>query len=77
MSPSLVDRIRQLMHEQADSMGNLLVEAFHYVALFIIGGAVIWASGVTFMGMVQNGVVTIDDVLLLFIYLELGAMVGI
>ena len=30
-----------------------------------------------FLGMVEKGHITIDDILLLFIYLELGAMVGI
>lgn len=77
MKVCVVERIRRGMQEYADSIGNLLVESFHYLALFIIGGAVIWASGVTFLEMVTRGVVTIDDVLLLFIYLELGAMVGI
>ena len=30
-----------------------------------------------FLQMVEKGNITIDDILLLFIYLELGAMVGI
>src|SRR3546814_20173881 len=30
-----------------------------------------------FLGMVEKGHITVDDILLLFIYLELGAMVGI
>ncbi|RML52883.1 Phosphate-starvation-inducible E [Pseudomonas syringae pv. pisi] len=32
---------------------------------------------VAFLGMVEKGNVTVDDILLLFIYLELGAMTGI
>ena len=35
------------------------------------------ASVVAFLGMLEKGHVTVDDILLLFIYLELGAMVGI
>ncbi|WP_410318440.1 phosphate-starvation-inducible PsiE family protein, partial [Klebsiella pneumoniae] len=30
-----------------------------------------------FLGMLETGHIKIDDILLLFIYLELGAMVGI
>lgn len=72
-----VDSLRGGMHGVAQSFGNLLVEAFHYMALFGIGGITAWASVVTFLGMLDKGHVTVDDILLLFIYLELGAMVGI
>ncbi|MDN5413676.1 MAG: hypothetical protein L0F84_03860, partial [Lactococcus raffinolactis] len=36
-----------------------------------------WAAVMEFLGMLENGHIKIDDILLLFIYLELGAMVGI
>lgn len=72
-----VDGLRDGMHGLAQSFGNLLVEAFHYLALFAIGGITAWASVVAFLGMLEKGHVTVDDILLLFIYLELGAMVGI
>jgi protein PsiE len=61
----------------ADVIGNLLVDAFHHLALFAIGGAIVWSAIFAFVGMAKKGHATIDDVLLLFIYLELGAMVGI
>jgi len=77
MKPHWAERLRHAMHSQADALGNLLVEGFHYLALFAIGGAVAWAAGLTFWGMLERGQATIDDILLLFIYLELGAMVGI
>ncbi|SFP26106.1 Phosphate starvation-inducible membrane PsiE [Geopseudomonas sagittaria] len=77
MKPHWAERLRHAMHNQADALGNLLVEGFHYLALFAIGGAVAWAAGLTFFGMLERGQATIDDILLLFIYLELGAMVGI
>ena len=58
-------------------VGSLLVDAFHYLALFAIGGAIVWSAVYAFIGMTGKGHASIDDILLLFIYLELGAMVGI
>jgi len=72
-----IDALRGGMHDLAQSLGNLLVESFHYLALFAIGGITAWASVVAFLGMLEKGHITVDDILLLFIYLELGAMVGI
>src|SRR4029079_14647539 len=57
--------------------GKLLVDAFHYLALFAIGGAIAWSAAGGFFAMAEKGHTTIDDILLLFIYLELGAMIGI
>ena len=76
MKPHRTERLRHSMHHQANALGNLLVEGFHYLALFTIGACVAWAAGVAFVEMLGRGA-TIDDILLLFIYLELGAMVGI
>lgn len=72
-----IERTRDRMHGLADSLGNLLVEGFHYVALFTIGVVTAWGGVMAFSGMVSKGHVNIDDILLLFIYLELAAMVGI
>ena len=63
--------------EFSESMGRALVDAFHLLALFVIGGAVVWSAVIAFLGMIQQGTATVEDILLLFIYLELGAMVGI
>lgn len=71
------ETLREKAHSLAESLGNLLVESFHYLALFGIGAITAWAAVVAFLGMVEKGHVTVDDILLLFIYLELGAMVGI
>ncbi len=68
---------RGKVHAIAESLGNLLVETFHYLALFAIGAVTAWAGLVAFLGMVEKGSISVDDILLLFIYLELGAMVGI
>jgi len=61
----------------ANIFGNMLVDAFHHLALFAIGGAIVWSAGHAFIGMTTQGHASIGDILLLFIYLELGAMVGI
>ena len=61
-----------------DQCGNGIIEGFHYVALFIIGCMVIWSAGHTVWDILTlKQYASIDDILLLFIYLELGAMVGI
>ncbi|HTS84508.1 MAG TPA: phosphate-starvation-inducible PsiE family protein [Usitatibacter sp.] len=65
------------LNSQANVVGSFLVDAFHYLALFAIGGTIVWSAVHSFVDMVGNGRATIDDILLLFIYLELGAMVGI
>ena len=65
------------MREQINRLGGILVDAFHYLALFAIGGAIVWSAVFAFLGMTGKGHASIDDILLLFIYLELGAMVGI
>lgn len=65
------------LHRASDTLGNLLVDAFHYLALFAIGGAIVWSAIFEFLDMSTQGGASIQDILLLFIYLELGAMVGI
>jgi phosphate starvation-inducible membrane PsiE len=65
------------MHDKINRFGVLLVDAFHFLALFAIGGAIVWSAVAAFIGMAAKGGASIDDILLLFIYLELGAMVGI
>ncbi|MGE5639364.1 MAG: phosphate-starvation-inducible protein PsiE [Clostridia bacterium] len=71
------DAARQRMNRMAEVVGSLLVDGFHYLALFAIGAAIVWSAVYTFIGMTAKGHAPIDDILLLFIYLELGAMVGI
>jgi protein PsiE len=65
------------MRGKIDRLGGLLVESFHYLALFAIGGVIVWSAVFAFIGMTGKGHASIEDILLLFIYLELGAMVGI
>mgnify|MGYP001443674091 CR=1 FL=1 len=65
------------MRRLADPVGHFLTEAFHFLGLFAIGGATVWAAVHTFAGMIGKGHASIEDLLLLFIYLEIGSMVGI
>ena len=67
----------QMFSEKADALGNVLVDGFHYLALFAIGCTVVISAGSEFLHLVISRTITIEDILLLFIYLELGAMVGI
>jgi protein PsiE len=70
------DSLHKDVDDVAHALGNVLVDAFHLLALFAIGAATVWSAVVAFLGMVTKGYAAID-ILLLFIYLELGAMVGI
>ena len=61
-----VEKIEALL----DKLGNLAVETFHYVALFIIGCMVAWSAVHTVIDILTvKQYATIDDILLLFIYL--------
>jgi len=57
--------------------GTALTAAFHNMALFAIGATTVWAAATTFLGLLDKSHASISDILLLFIYLEIGAMVGI
>ncbi len=57
--------------------GVFLVAGFQIAALFVIGVTIVWAAVYEYAQMIQTGRAALEDILLLFIYLELGAMVGI
>ena len=71
------DKLNRKLKDFSEVFGNLLVDSFHFLALFAIGGATAWSAVFAFSEMVAIGHATIADILLLFIYLELGAIVGI
>jgi protein PsiE len=77
MATHKTGELHQRINRLSEAVGSVLVDAFHYLALFAIGGAVVWSAVHAFIGMAAAGRASIDDILLLFIYLELGAMVGI
>ncbi|MCW8930875.1 MAG: phosphate-starvation-inducible PsiE family protein [Gammaproteobacteria bacterium] len=59
------------------STGDMMVDIFHYLALFVIGGTIVWSAIYEYLHIMSEGHAKLKDILLLFIYLELGAMVGI
>ncbi|MEQ1713114.1 MAG: phosphate-starvation-inducible PsiE family protein [Hyphomicrobium sp.] len=65
------------LHRVVEPIGNFLSELFHLIGLFAIGAATAWASVHFFIGLMSKSHASIEDLLLLFIYLEIGSMVGI
>ena len=63
--------------KKIQNIGNTMVDVFHYLALFVIGGTVVWSAAYEYLHMMDKGYAALKDILLLFIYLELGAMIGI
>jgi protein PsiE len=72
-----VETFHRGMKAISDAVGILLVDGFHYLALFAIGATTVWSAPVSFVSMLGKGRAELSDILLLFIYLEIGAMVGI
>ncbi len=71
------DNVGTRVEQYGQTVGNRLVDGFHMLALFVIGGTIAWSAVYAYLGMVDQGYAGIKDILLLFIYLELGAMVGV
>ena len=67
------------MKDQIDQIGDLLIETFHIVGLFVIGATIVWSAVSEYIIIMshESGFASLKDILLLFIYLELGAMTGI
>ena len=76
-SDDKADQFLTIFEKRIDTVGNLLVSLFHRITLFGIGAATVWSSAETFRAILQKSEASIQDLLLLFIYLEIGAMVGI
>jgi len=64
-------------YKRLERAGNVFVDYYHLIGLFIIGGVVVWATAEELVHIVKESGPSIKDILLLFIYLELAAMVGI
>jgi phosphate starvation-inducible membrane PsiE len=62
-----------------DKFGDFLIEIFHVVGLFVVGGTIAWSAVSEYLIIMQQpaGFASLKDILLLFIYLELGAMIGV
>jgi len=52
------------MKDTADAVGEFLVDAFHYLALFAIGATTVWSAGAAFIGMAAQGRASLGDILL-------------
>ncbi len=65
------------LKERLDGLGDALVSGFQLIALFVIGATIVWSAGADYLKMMRAGHAGLEDILLLFIYLELGTMVGI
>lgn len=63
--------------QRIQDAGDVMVDLFHYIALFVIGATVVWSAVSEYLVIMQQGHAGLKDILLLFIYLELGAMIGI
>ena len=66
-----------MLNHNINRTGNNLVNLFHKLALFGIGAATVWAASWTFVDLFHKHHASVSDLLLMFIYLEIGAMVGI
>jgi protein PsiE len=75
--PKDINNVEHRIESWLIPTGNLFVSLFHRIALFAIGAATVWAAGMSFFEMMQKPYASVQDLLLLFIYLEIGAMVGI
>jgi protein PsiE len=60
-----------------ERMGGRLVRLFHLLGLFVIGATIFWSAATFYVELIAAGHASLHDILLLFIYIELGAMVGI
>ena len=60
-----------------ERMGGRLVRFFHLLGLFVIGATIFWSAVQFYLELIHAGHASLHDILLLFIYIELGAMVGI
>lgn len=74
-SPSPADNVS--IYERLQYIGRDFVDICHYIILFLISLVVVWTAGREFLVIVQKGSADLKDILMLFIYLELLAMIGI
>ena len=52
---SAASTLHRGMKDTADAVGEFLVDAFHYLALFAIGATTVWSAGAAFIGMAAQG----------------------
>jgi phosphate starvation-inducible membrane PsiE len=72
-----LDKPENLTKVAIEKIGNQMVDSFILVALFVLGATIVWSAVYSYLEMIDKSHGTIQDILLLFIYLELGAMIGV
>jgi protein PsiE len=72
-----LEKAQTRAEKAAERLGHRLVEAFRLLALFVIGATIAWSAVTAYLEMIAAGHASLHDILLLFVYLEMGAMVGI
>lgn len=63
--------------EKAKRTGIFMSEVFHLFLLYIAGFAILWAAVYEILTVISHEHPSLKDILMLFIFIELGAMVGI
>lgn len=65
--------------EKFSELGGRLIDVFHDMGLMVIGITIVWSGAFEYWRIMNNdsGFASLSDILLLFIYLELGAMIGV
>lgn len=65
------------LFKSAHRAGGTMVEVFKSLSLFVIGASIIWSAVHFYVHLLHRGYATLEDLLLLFVYLEIGAMTGL
>jgi protein PsiE len=65
------------MNEQVTRYTGMGLAAIEYAGLLVVSIATVFAGGAEVKAMIASGTVTLADLLLLFIYLEVLTMVGL
>jgi hypothetical protein len=56
-------KIHRDLKSISDAVGNLLVDAFHHLALFALGATTVWSAVAAFSDMVRRGHAGLTDIL--------------
>jgi phosphate starvation-inducible membrane PsiE len=65
------------LEERLEKFGDSFLNYFHIIGLFVVTSVLIWTSVVYIFKMFDSGVPTLKDILMLFIHLEIGAMIAV
>jgi phosphate starvation-inducible membrane PsiE len=63
--------------QRLENFGDSFLHYFHIIGLFVVTAVLIWTSVMYIFKMFDSGVPTLKDILMLFIHLEIGAMIAV